>query len=274
MADDVPDYDALVFSGGGLRCFWQGGFMEALGERRPEPERITALSGGALSAACFVSGCGEALLGNMREAFRQNDSNLKPYNLDENNRVLIHEDVYRAVIEKTFAGEETRRRIAGGPEFSILLARPPWPRGGLGACLAVTAHELDLHTRKCPHLIYARRLGARPVWTDARQAARDGRLVELLVAAATIPPFFSRKQWNGCDIVDGGVLDNAPAPERAKNTMILLTRRYDRIPDIQGRTYIQPGAEPEVDKIDFTDDEGLEKAWAQGRKDGEAFLQT
>lgn len=47
-------FSQLVMLGGGLRCLWQGGFLDIV--RDPlalGPQRVIGVSGGALSAALF-----------------------------------------------------------------------------------------------------------------------------------------------------------------------------------------------------------------------------
>ena len=41
------DIDAVVFSGGGARCFWQAGFWQAVQGVLPRPAVVAAVSGGA-----------------------------------------------------------------------------------------------------------------------------------------------------------------------------------------------------------------------------------
>ena len=47
----------MVFSGGGTRCFWHGGFVTRIREEVPlDPVRVTGVSGGALAAAAWLGG--------------------------------------------------------------------------------------------------------------------------------------------------------------------------------------------------------------------------
>ena len=63
-------YDQLVFSGGGIRCFWHGGWIEAVtAERTLTPARIIGVSGGALSGAAWLAGRERVLLEVMSKAF-------------------------------------------------------------------------------------------------------------------------------------------------------------------------------------------------------------
>lgn len=260
----------LVFSGGGLRCFWQGGFMEVLGRHASiAPERIAGVSGGALSAACHVAGRERVLLDAMCEAFEEQDSNLFDR---EAGGISPHQRIYCKVVSKVL-DDEAARKVAEGPQLQILIAHPP--AGGLpkiSGVAATVAYEAELHLINSPHFSWAAKLGLEHGLVDARAAARDGRLVDLVCAAAVIPPIFEPPDWDGRPVVDGGMADQAPMPEPDEGeTLVLLTRHYRRLPDVPGRRYVMPTDETPADKIDFTDPEKLRRTWDQGMRDGEAF---
>ena len=53
----------------------------------------------------------------------------------------------------------------------------------------------------------------------------------------------SSLRWKGRYVLDGGVVDNVPVcalDDAPGATLVLLTRRYRALPDIPGRTYVQP----------------------------------
>ncbi|SDF30683.1 patatin-like phospholipase family protein [Limimaricola pyoseonensis] len=262
----------LVFSGGGLRCFWQGGFMEVLGRHaKIAPERITGVSGGALSAACHVAGRERKLLDAMCEAFEEQHSNLWD---PDGEGISPHQRIYCKVVDKVLDAEAARI-VADGPPLQILIAHPPapdWPKGsGVAATLA---YEAELHLVGSPHFSWAERFGLEHSLVDARAAAREGRLVDLVCAAAVIPPIFEPPDWDGRPVVDGGMADQAPMPEPDEGeTLVLLTRRYKRLPEVEGRRYVMPSDETPADKIDFTDPEKLRRTWDQGTRDGAAFCE-
>lgn len=263
----------IVFSGGGLRCFWQGGFLHRLGEERSlQPERVSGVSGGALAGAAWISGRGEDLLEEMCAAFETRDSNLDLFNADEKG-ITPHQRLYCAVVDRVLGAEATGR-VAEGPDFQIRIAHPP--ETGLptltGTALAA-AYEAELHIKGAPHFGWAEKMGLRAEMIDARQAAREGRLVELVNAAAVIPPVFEPPLWNGRRVVDGGMSDQAPMPEPDRGeTLVLLTRQYRRLPEKPGRCFVWPSCETPADKIDFTDPQKLRDTWALGQRDAERYL--
>ena len=66
------------------------------------------------------------------------------------------------------------------------------------------------------------------------------------MASATVPPIMPILRIGGRIALDGGFVDNVPveplaAVERAGGrTLVLLTRRYDALPEVPGRIYVQP----------------------------------
>ncbi|ROT99355.1 patatin-like phospholipase family protein [Histidinibacterium lentulum] len=266
-------YDQLVLSGGGLRCFWQGGFMDAVRDQIGlAPARIASVSGGTLSAAGFICRRGRDILEAMAARFARNDSNIA-WNTVERDGMTPHQRIYREVVEEIIDAD-ARRIIADGPPWQVLIAHPPlhgMPSGSGAA--ASMAYEAELHIVGSPHFSWAEALGVTSSFVDGRAAARENRLTDLICAAATIPPVFEPPLWDGKPVIDGGMVDQAPVPEPDEGrTLIALTRRYRSIPDAPRRTYLAPGEEVPVDKIDFTDPEMLRRTWDMGVADGRRWL--
>ncbi len=275
-APDLMRFDQLVFSGGGTRCFWHGGFVEVVGPAiRLAPARIAAVSGGALSASAFVGDVETRLRRVMGEALGERARNLSvDWNEARANGLTPHQEMYREIVDETLT-DEAIARIADGPAFQVLLAHPPIdaaPRLSTMPLMAV--YELDKAVRSSPHVVSADALGADRVLVDARQAARDGDLVDLVCLAAVIPPVFDVTGWKGRPVVDGGMANKAPMPDPDEGTtLILLTSKYRELPSHPGRLYVEPGESVPADKIDFTDRDKIEATWEAGREDGRAFLE-
>lgn len=267
-------FDQLVFAGGGTRCFWQGGFMEVVRPRLPsEPVRVCGVSGGALAAASYLAQCGRKLLQTMCEAFVDQDHNVTWRDLVSGKGITPHQRIYREVVAQVLDTDATAR-IAEGPSFQVLLAHPEFGGGSrLASLVPALLYELDLHIRSTPDLRWAQAAGLERRLVDVRQAARDGRLVDLVCAAAAVPPFFDNARWDGQRVIDAGMASQAPMPDPDKGrTLILLTRTYRNVPNLPDRLYIWPGRETPADKLDFTNPKKLTKTWKLGEADGRRFL--
>ena len=276
MSDTTaPPYPQIVFSGGGTRCFWHGGFMEVARERlAPAPERIACVSGGVLSATTFVAHRGHRLLDVMAEAFERQDSNVVWHDLVEGTGLTPHQSIYREVVTEVLGDAEARDAVAGGPSLEVMLAHPPGgePMARVTGALATIAYEAELHILSRPDMEWAEAAGLETSRVDARRAAREGRLVDLVCAAAVIPPIFDPVLWDGRPVVDAGMAGHAPHPEPDRGaTLVLATRTYRNWPE-DGRTYVGPSDAVPADKIDFTDPGKIRRTWEAGEEDARRFL--
>ena len=269
-------FDQVVFSGGGTRCTWQGGFMHVLRAERPiRPDRVVGVSGGALSACGFVTHRGVRVRDTMTDLFARHDRNL-PLNepFDGDCSVTPHQQMYRKVVEDCIGDDEALEAVADGPVTQIHIARPPsddWAKTS-GTAVAL-AYAADQAIRSTPHHRWPEAAGLTGEMVDANAAARDGRLVDLVCAAATIPPVFEPPLWDGAPAVDAGMVDKAPmpVPDRGR-TLVLLTRSYRNLPQVEGRLYIAPSETVPADKIDFTDPDKLRRTWDLGEDDARRML--
>lgn len=236
------------------------------------PKRVTGVSGGALAGAAWIAGIERKFLDAMCDAFEARGSNLGLFDPDEEG-ITPHQRVYCDVVS-TVLDDAARETIANGPQFQILIAHPPSTEHPTltGTALA-TAYEAELHLVNAPHFGWAEKMGLKAHLVDANQAARDGKLTDLISAAAVIPPVFEPPLWQDKRVVDGGMADQAPMPEPDEGTtMVLLTRDYKRLPEVAGRHYLSPSQETPADKIDFTDPGKLRATWAQGERDARRML--
>lgn len=277
-ADSLPpglDFEQVVFSGGGTRCFWHGGFLEVVAHPLDlHPERVSAVSGGALAGACFIGRCEKKLFQVMGRKIDERRSNVSvDWDELQQNGLTPHQELYRETVEEVL-DDGAIAKIADGPEFDVLLSHPPKNEvPELSTVPLMVAYEADLAIRSTPHIVWAHSLGADDTLVDARQAARDGKLHDLICNAAVIPPVFNVQGWDGRPVVDGGMTSKAPMPRNnSGRTLILLTRQFRNYPDEPDRLYVEPSEATAADKIDFTSFEKIEETWNQGRDDGEAFL--
>lgn len=274
--EDRLAFEQLVFSGGGTRCFWHGGFLEVVAPAIGlAPERVVGVSGGALSAAAMISGRAQELRRVMIERFETVDSNIDLHALQEGHSITPHQRIYREIVAAVLDDEEARQRVANGPAFQVQIGHPPSEAAPRASTVPLfTLYEAEMRVRGTPHLRWCQAAGLRAELVDARQAARDGRLCELICAAAVIPPVFKIAIWDGQQVIDSGMADKAPMPRPDRGrTLVLLTREFRNTPKDPRRLYVAPSRETPADKIDFTDPEKLRKTWELGRRDGEAFLE-
>lgn len=267
---DSTDFDQVVFSGGGTRCFWHGGFLSEAGTYEDlRPDRICAVSGGALAASAWISANDQRCKQVMGEIFERNERNL---DFDCDN-ATPHQELYREAVKGTLP-EDAIEKIASGPSFQIMLGcPPPYMPSRLFAALCAIGYKCEQIITGNPRLRYTKLLGLRPLLVDAREAAREGKLVDLVCAAATIPPVFDIPCWEGNDVIDGGMVTKAPFPDPdIGRTLVLMTSTYRHLPDQHEKLFVTPSEPVEADKIDFTRRDKIEETWQQGIADAKAFL--
>jgi|GEM_PF-992762 len=276
MADQATWFDQVVFSGGGTRCLWQGGFMDVLKQEIPiTPERITGVSGGALTCCGFITSRGPEIRDLMMEIFAAHDRNVPLHEpFDEVDGHSPHQRMYHDVVSRAVGDPQAARQIADGVSVQILLGRPPkdgWAK--LSGAMMTMIYEADTVIRSNPHLAWAEMSGMESDLVDANAASRDGKLVDLVCAAATIPPAFEPPLWDGRPAIDAGMIDQAPLPRPDRGrTLILLTKEFRDIPQHDDRIYVMPSREVAADKIDFTDPDKLALTWEQGEEDARRLL--
>ncbi|KIT16650.1 patatin-like phospholipase family protein [Jannaschia aquimarina] len=280
MSDGAPrpaPYEQIVFSGGGLRCFWHGGWMEAVGESLEfRPARITGSSGGALSAAAWIAGRETRLFDRFVRAVRRTDWNVTLDDMDDDHGRTPHQRVYEAIVEDVIDAA-AQARIAEGPAFQVNVSTVGDASGAtLRALVAGTIYQAEQAVAPTPRPRLSASAGVEQRLIDARQAARDGMLPDLIRMAATVPPAFRPDDWDGEPIYDGGMVDKAPLPDPDEGrTLVLLTKRFHSLPDDDPDRidYVEPSETVlSGSKLDFTDPDLLHEAWALGGKDGRDWL--
>ena len=127
MSDTL--YDQVVFSGGGTRCMWQGGFMDVLRAEVPiMPKRVTGVSGGVCTGCGFLTHRGTRVRDTFIERFEQHDRNIPLHEpFDDETGNSPHQKIYREIVQDCFGDNEAHKAIAEGPEYHVLLARPDRP---------------------------------------------------------------------------------------------------------------------------------------------------
>jgi predicted acylesterase/phospholipase RssA len=271
-------FDAIVFSGGGSRCFWQAGFYDELTTRgHIAPKQVAAVSAGSAMACLAIVGRIRAGLDHFVAATAANRRNFYPRRLLSRDRPAFpHFEMYREAI-LTVIDDEAFAALKRGPDLHLLIARPPWWLGArTGALLALAAYSFERRAVDPIHPKLCRRLGFRPLVVRAQSCATPEELAELILHSSCTPPFTPLFERNGKPILDGGAVDPVPilALERSpERTLVLLTRHHPahRIPKTAGAVYVQPSRPIAITKWDYANPAGLRQAFDLGRRDAEAF---
>lgn len=274
-------FDAIVFAGGGNRCYWQGGFYEAIAGRFDlKPRLVIGASAGAF-AACY------SLLGNGPEVralvIGSCGRHLRNFDIPawRSGKPLcpvgpMYRDLLNQVID-----QQALVRLKEITDLQLAVAR--LPRGLppiVGVMLGITAYQVEKKLFHPVHPAFGRRLGYRSefVSVNAIDEARDLR--DALIASGCVPPFMPTTLVGGLPAFDGGLVDNVPVEPLAEieakggRSLVLLTRIYKQLPTLENRIYVQPSEKVPVGQFDITNPEGIRKAYELGLRDGNAFARS
>lgn len=271
-------FAAIALAGGGNRCYWQGGFLDALWRATPQrPRLIVAVSAGAFQACFTVAGLGDRVRARVLSvcaAQRRDVDWLGPLG---GRRLFPVGTLYPALLAETF-GETELDRLRAGPEILIKVSRPPgWLPGSLATVAGLTAYQIEKKLLNPLHPRAGRFLGFAPHYVSTHAVETPAQLIAALAASSSVPPFMPVGRVDGRPALDGGLVDNVPVgplePFEAagERTLVLATRHYASLPTMPLRTYVQPSRRIKIDKFSIRDAEGIARAHALGEEDGAAF---
>jgi predicted acylesterase/phospholipase RssA len=269
-------FDAVVFAGGGCRCFWQAGFWSiiepALGLA---PDIVVGVSAGAAFACAAVAGRIEAVVEEFARRAAANARNVYLANLLKPSPVFPHENIYRSTI---LACLDTAAfaRLQQGPDLRILIARPPASLGaGSGFVAGALAHVLDRRESRV-HGRWGKRFGFEAEAVSVRTCPGVEALADLILHSSCAPPLVPLYRRGERIVLDGGLVDNSPADwaEGARRTLVLLSKRYGpaALPRVSGRLYVEPSRPIPIQKWDYTSPALIEATFDLGRRDAETLL--
>ncbi|HEU4996082.1 MAG TPA: patatin-like phospholipase family protein [Gemmatimonadaceae bacterium] len=269
---------ALTFAGGGNRSFYQLGLMNRWGDALlPRVASVASCSAGACVITTLLSGRREAArrywLGRAQGITRNFDWS----KLFRGERPAPQGEIYRDTLLVTFAdGGLERIREQPFPIYVLAAAFPPlWPHT-MSVALGIGLYSLERSLRKAPHPRLPRLLGFMPVAVDARICESPEELAALILASSATPPFTPIGRFRGLRLLDGGMIDNAPAflAERhseIRHSIVFMSRPYP--PSVTGiqkhRLYIAPTQPTPINRWDYTQPHLLDETVAMGEREAD-----
>lgn len=271
-------YDAVVFAGGGNRCYWQGGFYEAVAARIGlTPKVVVGASAGAFAATYSLLEMGPATRARVIGACNPQLKNFDVAAWRTGKPLCPVGPMYSELLAQTI-DDAAFKRLQTIADVQIAIARIP--RGlppSLGAAIGIGAYQIEKQLFHPVHPRFGRALGFRAEFISARAMSNPKDYRDALMASSGVPPFMPVTYVGAAPAFDGGLVDNVPVaplePIEAAGgrTLVLLTRVYKTIPAVKGRTYVQPSQKVDVGQFDITNPHGIRNAFELGFRDGEAF---
>lgn len=271
-------FENVVFSGGGNRCFWQAGFWSVAASALDlRPSRVVSVSAGSAIACALFSGTFAQGFADFKIAIAENKSNLYLSNFLTERPVFPHGHLYRNAILGSI-DKPALTRLHHGPEILIVVSYPPpWASASVALLLGMIAVGLDALNHNIVHHTMGIRFGFKPAYCSVRECATPEELADLIIASSCVPPLTPQSRRNGMAIFDGGLVSNVPTEgvtEKNGQTLVLLTRPFSSLPSISGHTYVQPSQPIPVRVWDYTNHAALQATFDQGRRDGDMFCDS
>jgi len=267
----------ITFAGGGNRSFYQQGFVESWGERLwPRVAAVSGCSAGSAIVILLLSGRAEAARKHWDALRKGITKNVDLTRALRGERIAPHGPIYRStVIHALIEGGLERVRAQPFPIYVLCTVAPSYVPMGLAVWLGFGAYALEKQrNERLLHPSAGLRLGYREFAFDARDCETPEELADLVLASSATPPFTPVGNFRGMALLDGGIIDNAPAylVEREPNVrrnLVLLSRPYpEGVAGEQGtRLYVAPSEPVPVDRWDYTESARVDEALALGARD-------
>jgi predicted acylesterase/phospholipase RssA len=273
-------FDAVAFAGGGNRCYWQGGFWQAAAPALGlEPKLVVGVSAGAWAACYSLLGLGERVHERVAQGCSTGRRNFEWREWRAGRSPWPVGAMYRALIEEIVTADAFAR-LKAGPELLIAVARKPRRLPlALAVPLGILVYQLEKKLVEPVHPRGGRALGFAADYVRVQDLSAPDELLAALMASASVPPFMPVGNVGGMAALDGGLVDNVPVEPLLDveagggRTLVLLSRRYRRIPAVHGRSYVQPSAPIPVGQFDITNPAGIRATYKLGLTDGAAFAE-
>lgn len=255
-------YDALVLQGGGCRCFFTLGFLEAAADRLSGVQQIAAVSAATAMACAHLIGNHRQALETFAARVRQNRRNFHVDRLLRGENPMPHHDMYRQALLEAFSAENFARLRTQPTRLRLATSRVP----SRSLAVAMGLGLLFLLRRQKPPLLQVHVIEAHDLLTREE-------LADAVLASSAFPPFTPVPQRDDHQLIDGGAV--APVPHQALDgadrPLYILTRPQPLWPMPPGSHYIAPETDLGVATWDYSDEKLLRRVYECGLRSGEHF---
>jgi hypothetical protein len=271
-------YDAIAFAGGGNRCYWQGGFYEAVASSiHLKPSLMTAVSAGSFALSYSLLELGPKVRNLVIAACGPHLRNVDIKGWLAGGALYPVGPMYLDLLRNVLGDPELAKLQASG-SIQIAVARLPRRLPPLlGVALGIGAYQVEKKLFHPVHPTLGHKLGIQQEFIAVRDLKTASELHDLIIASGGVPPFMPVTKIGDEPAFDGGLVDNVPVKpleeieRQGGRTLVLLTRRYKTLPQVSGRTYVQPSVVVPVKQFDIKNGEGIRQAYELGLKDGRNF---
>ena len=273
-------YHHVTFAGGGNRCWWQAGLLEALAQHACwQPQRLIGVSAGAGIATAFATGRLRESLAAAVERFSQTPRNIEWRDLLKGRRPFMLPRIYPDWIASFLDPSDFARLKQGSLKVDVVITRPiRFLPVVLSTSLALTLYASEKFWLKNFHARLPHRLGFRAEYLELNEGADLDEARTWLLASAAAVPITPTHLVHGRTALDGGFYDSVPLPREGSagaHTLVLLTRHRPDLPQIftyGQRVYLQPARAVAAINMDCTSPANVQSTYDQGRREAEQLL--
>ncbi|MFM9923220.1 patatin-like phospholipase family protein [Variovorax sp. H27-G14] len=268
-------YQSIVFAGGGNRCWWQGGVLEALSQRRCwQPARFIGASAGASIATAFATGRIKDSLAQGMVRFDAIARNVEWRNLLKGQRPFVLSHIFPEWIN-SFLDDSDLARLKRAPlKIEVAITRPiSFLPVAVSTALALALYSTEKFWLKSFHARLPHRLGFRSEQFDLAQSVDLNAARNLLLASGAAVPLTPSFQIEGRAALDGGFYDSMPLSTcrtHDPGTLVLLTRHRSDLPQVfehEQRVYLQPLKPVAAINMDCTSGRNIKLTYDQGLRE-------
>jgi predicted acylesterase/phospholipase RssA len=270
---------ALTFAGGGNRAFYSFGLMSRWQDALlPRVASVAAVSAGAAVITILLSGRRAEAREYWMARAAATTSNFDWSKLLRGERPAPQGEIYRETMRVTLAdGGFERIKALPFPLYMMASAFPWLLPYSVSVALGLALYSLERSIRRAPHPVSPRMLlGFMPVVMDARECETAEELADLIMASSATPPFTPIGKFRGEKLLDGGMVDNAPAfvaerhPAVGRSIVFLARPYHPSVLGVQGkRLYLAPVQPPPISRWDYTRPHLLDDTVALGEREAE-----
>lgn len=269
----------LTFAGGGSRAFYQLGLLERWGDDLlPRVAGVAGCSAGAAMAVLLFSGRIERARTFFAERRKGVRGHVQWARVLEGKRPFPHHDIYRAtLLDALSEGGLENLRAQPFPIRFLCAAFPQALPSVVGVALGLGAYQLEKAVRPTMvHPTFPKRLGFTPRAYDARDCETPEALTELVLASSSTPPFTRRGRFAHELLLDGSMVDNAPAylledvPE-VRRHVVLMTRPYraELVGARGNRFYVAPTRPLPISRWDYRQNAPVDETFEIGVREAD-----
>ena len=264
---EAPRFDSLILQGGGCRCFFTLGFLEAASDAPAlsEVRQIATVSASAAMACAHLIGRRREALEVFSSLVRNNPKNFYWSRLLRGERPTPHYAMYRAALIDAIPDEMFPRIRESAIRLRILVSHARAP----SRTMATVLGALSI-------LFQTRPPGLDSDVIEAQGLPSKLELVDAVLASSAFPPFTPLPERHGRPIIDGGAIEPIPLSaldtQAAKQPLILLTRPLPVRPLPHGTHFIAPPIDLNMAIWQYADEAGIRRVYELGLRCGEAFL--